>query len=332
MSHQSISLWGADTGKTPPHMETPEVQEEGALTVATEHKWDAIKNIRWGAMDAFVGMVLLLVLQALVVGVVLIQDALKNPDALAQEDFSAVLSPALMLVSALSMYAAWGFSILWASKRKGFNNLAKDFLVRFKWKHDIIFAIVATIILRITEQIVGYIVVDVIGLNIESSDNAGTVAAQEGIWWFINALLVAAFLAPIFEELFFRGLFLQGVNRTLHRLGNKQRSTKFSKDASREYRVETFAALRKFSTIGKRFIAWVSRHSMALSLAISSTVFGFMHWPGTFDAGAVYLVCYTGALGVILGFIVLKYKRLGPAILTHILFNMSGVILSTVLN
>lgn len=337
MSLESTSLWGAEAGKVSPYDlladKSTNVEKPKPVMVKPAKPFPAMKQIRWGAWDAILGMILLLVLQALVVGVVLIGDVMKNPDALVEEDFTAVLTPGLMLVSALSMYAAWGFSIMWASKRKGFGSLAKDFLVRFKWKHDLIFALVATIILRVTEQVVTFLVVNVGGFNIESSDNAGTVAAQEGIWWVINAVIVAAFLAPLFEELFFRGLFLQGLNRTLFRFGNKQRASRKEEISLIDTFIPmTFKPLRDIRSSGSRFVAWLSRHSVIISLIVSSTVFGFMHWPGTWDAGAAYLVAYTGALGLILGIMTLKYKRLGPSILTHIMFNFSGVILATILN
>lgn len=350
MSSITPPLWGAGSGKisyeelkdyAPNKAEV--VSSKTSATGYTRRKIQFGKNgklfqfadvtvsrkVRWGAWDAIYGMILLLVFQALILGSIMATTEIGS-----EEDLTVSLTPALMLVTSLSMYAAWGFAIVWASKQKGFGTLAKDFLVKFKWKHDIIFAIVATIVLRLLEQVVTFLVVKVAGFNIESSDNAGTVASQQGIWWLINAVIVAAFLAPLFEELFFRGLFMQGFHRTLYRLGNKQRagrSLETKKNLLDRFIPTTFKPLRALSAIWSSMLMWVSRRSTGLALIISSLVFGFMHWPGTMDAGAIYLIAYTGFLGLILGIITLRYKRMGPNILTHILFNLSGVLMATFL-
>lgn len=357
MSLTTPPLWGSGSGKfsydeleeyAPDKVDSLPTPMTGTPTVYTQKRLrfggkrslmhvvevPASRRVRWGAWDAVLGMILLIVMQALVVGGMFINDLSGDPDAMMWEDYGMALTPAFMLISSLSMYAAWGFAIGWASKRKGFGTLAKDFLVRFKWKHDLIFAVVATIVLRLLEQVVTLFVTKVAGLNIESSDNAGTIAAQQGIWWVINGILVAAILAPLFEELFFRGLFMQGFHRTLYRLGNKQRGRRAietKRSLLDHFIPQTFTPLRKVGEAWSGLLMWLSRHSTGLALIISSVVFGLMHWPGTYDAGAFYLIAYTGFLGLILGIVTLRYKRMGPGILTHILFNLSGVLMATFL-
>jgi membrane protease YdiL (CAAX protease family) len=43
--------------------------------------------------------------------------------------------------------------------------------------------------------------------------------------------------------------------------------------------------------------------------------------------GAVLLVTITGSLGAVLAVMTLRFDRLGPAVLTHVFFNTSGVVL-----
>jgi membrane protease YdiL (CAAX protease family) len=119
-----------------------------------------------------------------------------------------VLAAGPILVA--SMLASWmGFMLptWWAALNKGDKNWRELLKWRFNWKRDLLIAVVFVLVLRSIEIVIGLILQNIFGLNVEELSNAGIITQQSGIWLVLIAL-GAAFGAPVVEEIFFRGLFL----------------------------------------------------------------------------------------------------------------------------
>lgn len=306
---ERINIWGTPTTKqattpTPPSTNTPAASVNGQSTAA---ELPLTKRIRYGISDVVWGFVLMFVLQFVIIfaamfikigDIVSNGGNVENTDAILNEVLDLTTSGPFILVTSLSMYLSWWLVIRRASKKRGLGSYLKDFWVKFKWKRDLVIAVIFTITFRLFET-GAYWLLEQAGVDLSNAGNTGIVMSMEGIWLFLNAVVVASFLAPLFEELFFRGLMMQALMRVA------QRSRKRAKGVS----------------------TWASKHRATIAITISSIVFGLMHWQGTNEFTSWLVVFQTGLLGAVLAVITIRTKRLGPAILAHILFNFSGVAL-----
>lgn len=311
-SDKKIGLWGPPDGS---HFHEEVASEPVAVAAdyAPPLPVDTrdVRSIRWGMKDVVWGFLLMIAFQIVISIGISVQAALSvmnsvegispdlDIDQMTEAMYETVYAGPWLLASALSMYLAWGIVLLRASKKKGFGTLAKDFWLRFNWKRDLIIGVVAAAGLRLLEQ--GFIwILTTAGVDISGADNSSAIVSQGGIWFFLNAIVVASLLAPIFEEVFFRGLIFQSVRR--------------------------FALRRRVKHDGQH--TWTSKHAAIIAAVISSVVFGFMHFQGTFANGAWFVVVQTGLIGLVLAFILMKTKRLGTVIAVHVMFNFSGILLS----
>lgn len=270
------------------------------------------RKSRFGVWDAVAGFGAMIFLQVLIaIGAVIWQTAqvvssgtgVEDVESLANDMIANLVSSGPFLaLSALSMYVAWGFFARRASKSRGLGSYAKDFWLKFNWKRDITIAVVFTIGFRLVEQGL-YWFLNAIGVELTEAGNSATVTSQTGIWFFINAIIVASLLAPFFEELFFRGLMMQGIIRSSGRTRKRNQGQP----------------------------TWLYKHRAVVALTVSSVIFGFMHFQGDNSLNSWLVIIQAGILGLTLGLITLKTKRLGGAVLGHILFNFSGVMLVTIL-
>lgn len=298
---EKINIWGPPTPNA-------NLQPQGRNTNEVIASTKPVRRIRWGLADALMGIGLMLALQILMaIGLVvyIAYELLSEEGAIEDFDpttvtFDQALSGPFLFASALAMYLAWWIAIRHASKKKGFASYAKDFWLRMNWKRDILLGIVLAGFLRLAEQGIFWFLGNVVGINLDDMGNTEAIMGQQGVWLFINAVVVAALLAPFFEEVFFRGLFLQGLMRTL----NKSRIKR------------------------KGVHTWLSRKRATIAIIVSSIAFGLMHFQGDPSSlGHWLVVIQTGLIGLIFAIITIKTKRLGLAIVGHIAFNLSGVLL-----
>lgn len=70
-----------------------------------------------------------------------------------------------------------------------------------------------------------------------------------------------------------------------------------------------------------------SRYGNAAGIIITSIVFGWMHAQGGFISGVV-IATQIAIVGAVLAWLVIRTGRLGTAILAHVMFNVSGVVLA----
>lgn len=270
-------------------------------------------RVRWGVKHFFYAMLALLGSQGiftLIVGAIYVArqptEAIMDPQAvenLTTGLLNFMISGPMIFASSLLMYLSWGAVVWFASARRGYNSFLKDYWMKFKWRRDILIAIGVTLLLRVLELVVAN-GLNWLGVDMRGASNGAFLLEQPTIWFVLNALLVACFLAPLFEELLFRGLLLQG----LLRLGQKMKH-------------------RERGQFASGLLRFLGKHKNTLAVFLSSVMFGMMHFQGTEYFGHLFVILWTTFVGLVMALIVLKTKRLGPAILAHIFYNTSGVVL-----
>lgn len=288
----------------------------------------------WGLRDVAFGFFLLLVLNvalAVAAMAVALQGVLRRPDVdtsneqalidAVLRDWPGVLTTGPgVLAAGLTMWAAFFLAPWLASRRKGARSLAADFGFRFSWRRDLLIGAVFALGLRGVEFAVTQ-VITALGVNMTAAGNSDIITNLSGPWLVIDAFIVAAIGAPIFEELFFRGLVFGALlkNFTRDREGATPQSLLGGWVASR---------------LGRAWAAWASyrgflyRWRVPLAVVVSSLMFGMMHHQGTNTFGSWFVVGTTTTIGMLLAVIRYRTGRLGMAVCTHVLFNASGVALA----
>lgn len=226
-------------------------------------------------------------------------------------------SPSLILIILqLSMYVSWIGTMFYVTYRKGLHSFAKDFWLRFKWKRDILLGLTFAIGLRAVEfgVLTG---LEALGVDLTGANNTKSFVG-DNIWAYILMFGIASFIGPVSEELFFRGLLLQGLIKSFRRKASTPR-TWFGRFTSK-YTPTLWRGFVKFKEV-------LYKNKYSLAVAISSVLFGFMHFQGAETFGQWLVVILTGSIGLILAIIVIKTRRLGLAITTHVAFNASAMIL-----
>ncbi|MHA7293289.1 CPBP family intramembrane glutamic endopeptidase [Arthrobacter sp. HLT1-21] len=242
----------------------------------------------WGLWQAATGLVLVL---ALPLGATLA--------------LSSVLpfGPELVFVSlCFTWIALLGTSIL-ASRVWGFGSLASDFGLRFKWI-DLAIGVGVGIAARIILALVQVIITLLwpLGEGEVLQGNAGVFLTGDTGWIFVNAVLGGALIAPFLEELFNRGLVLRAVQNAWWLRG------------SAKGKVSPATPRRSLTT------------ATVVAILISSLAFGLLHTGAVADLrSSVYLLVGTFTVGVICGVLTVWTGRLGPAIITHVVFNGSAI-------
>lgn len=188
-----------------------------------------------------------------------------------------------LLTGLITMWVGFVGGPVWATLRKGARSLAKDFGLYFR-KADLVWGPLLGGVLLAAQWLVST-VMDAVGFN--ASDNSGEVTGVHGTGWLILLVILGTFVAPVFEELFFRGLFLRSLlNRFARTDGTSKRP-------------------------------WWGQ---AMSILLSSAAFGLMHTTAINQGGASIAV-QTGVLGVLLAVSAVRFRRLGPGIGAHLTNN-----------
>lgn len=242
----------------------------------------------WGLWQAAVGLVLVL---ALPLGATLA--------------LSSVLpfGPELVFVSLCFTWIALLGSSLLSSRLWGFGSLARDFGLRFKWI-DLAIGVGVGIAARIILALVQVTITLVwpLGEGEVLQGNAGVFLAGDSGWIFVNAILGGALIAPFLEELFNRGLVLRAVQNAWWLRG------------SAKGQVSPATPQRSLTT------------ATVVAILVSSLAFGLLHTGAVGDLrSSVYLLVGTFTVGVICGVLTVWTGRLGPAIVTHVVFNGSAI-------
>lgn len=245
---------------------------------------------RWGAGLALLGLVIVVLVP--LAGTLALVEVLP-------------FGPQLVFASLLLTWASMLGITLYASRRHGFRSLALDFGLRFRWSDVAVglgMGIAARIVLAILLAILTLLWPLEDGEVIQG--NAELFLTGDTFWLLINGVLGGVLIAPFLEELFNRGLVLRGVQNALwlRRTGNRHEAV-------------TPAVQRRSITT-----------ATVIALLVSSLAFGLLHTGAVPDLrSSVYLLLSTFTVGLICGVLTLATGRLGAAIMTHVVFNGTGV-------
>jgi len=202
---------------------------------------------------------------------------------------------ALLLVSALPVWIGLLGTTLWASRRHGTGNLVTDLALRFR-PIDLAIGLGAGLGLRFVIGIwtIAYSAVT----GHQPTGNLDTVLGDglgTGVWLVIN-MAVIAIIGPTIEEIFFRGLGLRSALASAWRR----------------------AGLPRFADPKRR---------VRYSIAATSLIFALLHVSEVNDlTSAVVLLPGLFLAGWVLGRLTVWSGRLGPAIVTHVVFNGVAVV------
>lgn len=161
-----------------------------------------------------------------------------------------------------------------ASRRLGSGSLRTDYGLALEWPGDVVIGVLAGGATQVLVVVI-IAVFRVISPGLEISETSVEVAERTTGAGFVLLVILVAVLAPVIEELFFRGLLQRSLQRYL----------------------PTVAAV-----------------------GVSGVLFGLVHFGGH-GLGAVALVLSLSAFGWVVGWLAVRFGRLGPAIVAHVMFN-----------
>ena len=245
-------------------------------------------GVRWGLWEVAMGLVVFLTLLA---GVTVIGIATPLRDAVGSN---------LELVGFISAIVAYGGLLtvmVVASRRIGLRSLAADFGLRFR-PVDLAIGLGIGIVSRIFTLLLTLLVVSTAGTG---PSRGNFVLSTDPLWIILNGVVIAVVVAPVIEELFFRGLILRAVRNRVLRSRNRDQPA----DAKTQKR------------------------AVILSIAVSSVAFMGLHMYQAIGEPtlAVILGGSTLFVGVLNAIVALRTGRLGAAIVGHMVFNGSAILL-----
>lgn len=241
----------------------------GSMSTTSTHA-PTDHRVRWGLGDAFVGVLLAVVL-VWAVG----WGALRGWPA----------SPELR--TALGYLAAWVpliGAVVAASYLRGRRSLTRDFGLRFEWI-DLFFGLVVGGMMRAATTLI-----EIVLYGRVASGGAAFGPVVYDAWWFVFAILAPILIAPLIEELFFRGLMQRSLVRA---------SATVLPSRARAARLPAVIA------IGVTSIVFAGVHMLQTTGGLETAVVGIS----------------TLVVGIGTGTLAATTGRLGAAIIAHITYN-----------
>ena len=172
-----------------------------------------------------------------------------------------------------------------ATTWRGQRSLMKDFGLEIVWV-DVAWGVAAALVLRSLVPVLEFVAFGTV-LAHESTLLTGLSLVDA-----IALLIAAVLIAPLVEELYFRGLLLRAVLR--------------SRSLARAFKVPPSSA----------FMAFVAG-------CVSASFFAAMHLIGETSLSRAFVTGGSALLvGVVVSIFALKTQRLGPGLVTHALFNL----------
>jgi membrane protease YdiL (CAAX protease family) len=237
--------------------------------------------VRWGLPAALIGLALFI---AIIVGSGLLARVpwIPHTDAVG-------FSLTLLFYAVLVTY------IVAVSRRRGLGRLVRDFGFELRWV-DLPIGVGLAILLRIADVLINNLAISTLRLPAAPTSNIDL--PKSFVWAVIVGLGVASLVAPIVEELYFRGLVLRAVRNVV---------------------------IRKSRFEGDR----TTRRARTVSILVSAVVFAAFH---LYEARNLTMLVVLGldilAFGLFAGWIATRTRRLGPSIIMHIATNALGVVLA----
>ncbi len=234
--------------------------------------------VRWGLPDAGIGLALFV---AIIVGSGFLGRAPWFPR-------SDALGTALTLVFYVIL-AAYAVAV---ARTRGLGNLRSDFGLELRWV-DLPIGVGLAIALRIATVLIYNFAIDV--LRLPAAHTGNLELPKNFVWAVIFGLGIASLVAPIIEELYFRGLLMRAIRNAVVRRSRSER---------------------------------IRARASTISIVVSATIFAAFHlyeatnWTMLFVLGANILV-----FGLVAGAIASRTGRLGPSLIMHISTNALGAVL-----
>jgi len=203
--------------------------------------------------------------------------------------------PAVLVLGGLPIWIALFGTAIWACRRHGVGSLVVDLGLRFRWS-DLWIGLAVGIGLRLAIGVWAQVIARTVHENPGSNlPELGGTGVGSGFWLVVNVLAIVL-VGPVIEEIFFRGLALRSALATLLRRSDRPRLVR------PEYRLR-YAAMISAALFSALHLGEVPTLASALVLL-----------PGLFFAGWV------------MARLTLWRQRLGPAIVTHVVFNGTAVL------
>lgn len=301
-SNHKIGLWGPD----------PASVVHGYISSAPRRKRP------WGLRDAgwfvFALIATQVVLYAALRVVAIARYDIQTDVPGAEEALNARVTEMLtsgpwLVTAVLLQWAVFVGVPWWATWRKGHRSLRKDFGLWFA-KTDPLVGFGLAVLMQMTMFGLGWVVQQT-SLDLSGADNTTQVTDHRG-WLLAFMIFGAAIMAPLTEELLFRGLILRGMLRRF---------------AGLDLAPPLDGVTDRFHSVARR--RWAQRVGVASSVLASSAVFGVMHLQTAasadgstvITAGHWLVVAQTGLLGLFFAIIAVRTGRLGTTICAHLFFN-----------
>ncbi len=208
------------------------------------------------------------------------------------------------LTFGLLSYGILFAALIVISRRRGLKSLAADFGLRFR-PVDLAIGLGIGILVRILTFIEALVVVAVTG---KAPTRGNADFGTDPLWIILNGVVVAALIAPVVEELIFRGLVLRAVRWAILRG-------------------------RSGSPRPQPATATVRGWAAVIAVAVSALLFAAAHLYEAIGDPILLITLglFTLTAGVLHGVITIATGRLGPAIVAHFVVNGSSVLLIVLL-
>jgi uncharacterized protein len=192
-----------------------------------------------------------------------------------------------------SFYVLLAVYVVLVGRTRGLGTVTKDFGFELRWI-DLPIGIALAIVAHFAIDIAASIAVGVLGLS--PSGGSNIVLPSSRVWAIVDGFAIGSLLAPVVEELFFRGLVLRAVRN-------------FVINAARRG--------------GERTV----KRAQWISILVSATIFAAVHlYQATSVTELVELAISVFIFGLGAGWIATRTGRLGPSMIAHILNNTLVVI------
>ena len=242
--------------------------------------------VRWGIRDAIIGLAVFIAVILLGVAfVVTTHPDAENPDVVG----------AFALVSTLAGYGALFIVIVLASRRRGLGSLRADFGFRLR-PVDLAIGLGIGLLAKIISVVIGVVAISITG---HTPEQGNFVLPSSPLWIVVNGVLIATLIAPIMEELFFRGLVLRAIrNYVLRFRGRTQPAGQQTQETA-----------------------------IVVAILGNSIAFALLH---LYESSDVTLLIALGGgtlvIGLLNSMIAIRTGRLGAAIVAHVVFNGISIV------
>jgi membrane protease YdiL (CAAX protease family) len=207
-------------------------------------------------------------------------------------------------ISGLGSYLLVAAAVIVISRRRGLGRLARDFGLAFR-PIDLAIGLGIAVLAKIVQVFVAGFVIAGTG---HAPTRSNVSFGHDPTWIIINGFLVGSLVAPVVEELVFRGLLLRAIRNA-------------------------FLRGRRRAPHPQPAPAEVRSRATALAIVLSAAIFSAGHLYETVGDLSLFLSIAFSlfAVGVLHAWVTVVTGRLGAAIVSHVLFNAFGVAIALAL-